>query len=177
MYNYNSLGDLKFVPVVTGDPVSSGISTGVATVIATIMNSINKGKPNPNDWQGWSALDQQIGAPQGTNALQWVILDGDSVQNEALNIVQWIKNYGIKNLIGYSNWFKREITIDDIANKIARGGYPQEAAAIKQAAIIPPANNNINNLSNQVKKAGLNPFLIFALIGAGIYMFTKKKSA
>ena len=53
MNNINKVGDLVFVPVITAEPISSAIATAVATSIATIINYINKGKPNPNDWQGW----------------------------------------------------------------------------------------------------------------------------
>jgi hypothetical protein len=151
-----------------------GVDTKDVADVVTVISDLFSNKPNPNDWMGWDAADINIGAPKGTNALQWVILDGDSVQNEALNIVQYIKANGTKNLIGYSTWFKRDITIDDIANKIARGGYPQEAAAIKAAAK-PSLTNLFAPSAPGSTKAGMNIWLTLGLAGAAIFLITKMK--
>lgn len=153
------------------NPISAGLKA-IETLTALFAN-----KPNPNDWVGWDALDQQIGAPTGTNVLQWVILDGDSVQNEALNIVSYIKSKGLNNLVGYSTWFKRTITIDDIADKLARGGFPQEAAAIKASYyanpnVIPAGGGSPTGAS---KTAGMNIWVTLALAGAAIFAITKMK--
>jgi len=145
----------------------------IADVIKTLAN-LFANKPNPRDWVGWDALDQQIGAPTGTNVLQWVILDGDSVENEALNIVSYIKSKGLNNLIGYSTWFKRTITIDDIADKLRRGGFPQEAAAIKATYYAKPPIPSGGNLPTG-SKAGINIFITLALVGAAIFAITKLK--
>lgn len=151
-----------------------GVDTKDVADVVNVLTNLFADKPNPNDWMGWAALDINIGAPKGTNALQYVILDGDSVQNEALNIVQWIKTYGIKDLVGYSSWFKRDITIDDIANKIARGGYPQEAAAIKAAA-----KTSVNNLfapsAPGSTKAIMNIWVTLGIAGAAIFLISKMK--
>ena len=149
------------------------IAADAALIIAQIdlMFSLFKNKPNPNDWMGWDALDVKIGAPSGTNVLQWVILDGDSVQNEALNIVSYIKAKGLSKLLGYSTWFNRTITINDIADKLARGGFQQEAAIIRAGKQISPVIPGTTDTT----KAGMNIWVILALAGAGIYFISKKK--
>lgn len=153
------------------NPVSAGLQA-IKTLTDLFAN-----KPNPTDWVGWDALDQQIGAPSGTNVLNWVINDGDSIQNEALNIASYIKSKGLDHLIGYSTWFKRNITIEDIANKLMRGGYPQEAAAIKASYyanpnVIPAGGTAPTGAS---KTAGMNIWVTLALAGAAIFAITKMK--
>jgi hypothetical protein len=137
-----------------------------------LVTELFANKPNPNDWMGWDALDVKIGAPSGTNVLQWVILDGDSVQNEALNIVSYIKAKGLSKLLGYSTWFNRTITINDIADKLARGGFQQEAAIIRSGKQITPVTPGT---TPGTKVAGMNIYVILALAGAAIYFITKKK--
>ena len=60
------------------DPITIGIKI-VTSAIPFIIAAINRGKPNPNDWQGWNALDSQMGFPIGTNVTGWIIKDGDSI--------------------------------------------------------------------------------------------------
>jgi hypothetical protein len=158
------------------------VAADAALLIAQIdlMFSLFKNKPNPNDWMGWDALDIKIGAPIGTNALQWVILDGDSVQNEALNIVSYIKANGTKNLLGFSKWFNRTITINDIADKLARGGFLEEANYIKLQNL--PAVTNVTTpvqtitpISNTPTQTKINIWVTLGLFGAGLFLISKMK--
>ena len=158
------------------------VAADAALLIAQIdlMFSLFKNKPNPNDWMGWDALDVKIGAPFGTNALQWVILDGDSVQNEALNIVSYIKANGTKNLLGFSKWFNRTITINDIADKLARGGFLEEANYIKLQNL--PAVTNVTTpvqtitpISNTPTQTKINIWVTLGLFGAGLFLISKMK--
>jgi len=158
------------------------IAADAALIIAQIdlMFSLFKNKPNPNDWMGWDALDVKIGAPIGTNALQWVILDGDSVQNEALNIVSYIKANGTKNLLGFSKWFNRTITINDIADKLARGGFIEEANYIKLQNL-PVVNDvkepvqTIKTITNTPTQSKMNIWVTLGLFGAGLFLISKMK--
>jgi len=158
------------------------IAADAALIIAQIdlMFSLFKNKPNPNDWMGWDALDVKIGAPIGTNALQWVILDGDSVQNEALNIVSYIKANGTKNLLGFSKWFNRNITINDIADKLARGGFIEEANYIKLQNLpvvtnVTPPVQTITPITNTPTQSKMNIWVTLGLFGAGLFLITKMK--
>ena len=155
------------------------VAADVALVLAQIdlMFSLFKNKPNPNDWMGWDALDVKIGAPIGTNVLQWVILDGDSVENEALNIVSYIKANGTKNLLGYSKWFNRTITINDIADKLARGGFIEEANYIKlqNLPVVNAPQKTNTPISNTPTQSKMNIWVTLALFGAGLFLITKMK--
>ena len=155
------------------------IAADAALIIAQIdlMFSLFKNKPNPNDWMGWDALDVKIGAPIGTNALQWVILDGDSVQNEALNIVSYIKANGTKNLLGFSKWFNRTITINDIADKLARAGFIEEANYIKlqNLPIIVEPQKTSTLITNTPTQSKMNIWVTLGLFGAGLFLISKMK--
>jgi len=160
-----------------------GVDSKDASNIVNDLTKLFANKPNPTDWKGWDALDVQIGAPTGTNALQWVILDGDSVQNEALNIVAYIKAKGTQNLLGYSNWFKRDITIADIADKLRRGGFPSEAKALLNSGYIDTTiSTNTGSGANVpvtqapgTTQAGMNIWVTVAIAGAAIFALTKLK--
>jgi hypothetical protein len=155
------------------------VAADAALIIAQIdlMFSLFKNKPNPNDWMGWDALDVNIGAPIGTNALQWVILDGDSVQNEALNIVSYIKANGTKNLLGFSKWFNRNITINDIADKLARGGFIEEANYIKlqNLPVVVEPQKTSTPIANTPTQSKMNIWVTLGLFGAGLFLISKMK--
>jgi len=130
--------------------------------VSTLVNLFSN-KPNPNDWQGWDALDVRIKAPRGTNAINWIINDGDSVQNEALNLVRYIQANGTNNILGFSTWFNRNITIEDLADKLSRGGFQQEARELVQQSksIIPGGTSS---------KAGMNILLTLGLVAGGFLL-------
>lgn len=167
-----TINDAANVAQSSGDPVAMAAGT-VVNLLANLFGN----KPNPNDWMGWGALDSKIGAPFGTNAQNWVINDGDSVQNEALNIVRWIEANGIESVINYSTWFKRNITLNDLQNKLSRAGYTREAQEFKTLAENSPTIKRelINPNGGGTTKAGMNIYITLALVAAGIYFVTKKK--
>lgn len=161
--------------------------------ISSIITNLFGNKPNPNDWQGWARLDAQIGAPIGTNARSFVFKDGDSVSNEAINLIRWIENNGLQTVLGWDSWHKRDITLQELTNKLQRGGYPQEAQQLLQQGNsiinkIAPVNvptsgggfnntgsglNMLNNTGTQ--RAGLSPILLIGLAGAAAYFIFGKK--
>jgi len=166
MYHNKQIG----IPV---DPISLGIEV-VMAAIPFIMNAINKGKPSPNDWQGWVALDSKNGQPIGTNAITWIIKDGQSIQNEALNILQYIRNYGTQDVLTYNSYYNRTITADDLANKLRRGGYENEAKQLIQQVQVPaPVQAASNILSNLTKSP--SSLLLYLGIGLGLFLILKKK--
>jgi Na+-driven multidrug efflux pump len=181
MNNINKVGDLVFVPVITAEPISSAIATAVATSIATIINSINKGKPNPNDWQGWVSLDKKNGQPIGTNVITWIIKDGQSIENEALNILQYIRNYGTQDVLTYNSYYNRTITADDLADKLRRGGYENEAKQLIQQiqpqVPLQAANNIVDNVSRGITNVtkSTSSLLLYLGIGLGLFLILKKK--
>ena len=161
---------IKVPPV---DPISIGINI-VMAAIPFIMNAINKGKPSPNDWQGWVALDSKNSQPIGTNAITWIIKDGQSIQNEALNILQYIRNYGTQDVLTYNSYYNRTITADDLADKLRRGGYENEAKQLIQQVQVPaPVQAASNILSNVTKST--SSLLLYLGIGLGLFLILKKK--
>lgn len=108
---------------------SAGVPFGNA--IGSIIGNILKGQDPDTHWEGWEALDKKIGAPLGTNAQNWVINNGDNPKSEALNILRWIQKYGINTVVNYSNWFKRNITMNDIVKKFESVGMYNEANQLK----------------------------------------------
>ena len=165
-YKPNTIGDLKFVPIITGDPISSAIATAAATTVASIIDSINKGKPNPNDWIGWNELDNKKGFPIGTNAVSWILNDGQSIQNEALNILQYIQNYGYNNVLTYNSYYQKTITANDLANKLRRGGYVNEANQLLQP---PTSVQSVTNVLSNNKN-----LLLYGGIALAILLLIKK---
>jgi len=136
------------------------------SAIPYVLNSINRGKPNPNDWMGWNALDGEKGYPIGTNAISWIINDGQSIQNEALNILQYIQNYGYDNVLTYNSYYQRTITANDLANKLRRGGYINEANQLLTPTT--PVQSVTNVLSNNKN------LLLYGGIALAILLIIKK---
>jgi len=159
-----------------GIGVTDDIKTGIE--IISQITELFKSKPSPNDWVGWDEQDRQNGLWDGSSVRGWVLNDGDSVQNEALNIVSYINakgldiltNTGHPTTIPGTGW--RDVTVEEIANKLTRGGYPNEAQAILQKK-----NNPIVDLLSPGKttKASTNMFVTLGLVGAGIFLLTKMK--
>jgi hypothetical protein len=147
---------------------------GWGTAISSVLK-IFKGfgnVPNPNDWQGWAALDSRGGFQIGTNAATWVLQDGDSTQNEAVNLISWINNYGIETIVNENPHIKARfgkfITVQDLANKLKRAGFTQEADDVVKAA----TTQNLPGTPGAMT-GGTNMFVTLALVGAGIFAISK----
>lgn len=146
------------IPIVT-DGFNSGVLSGIFG-----------NKPDPNDWKGWDELDRSIGAPSGDSPSYWVLNDGDSVQNEAANIVSYIKNKpnGLQNMLN-SNWGKTknpDLFLQLLYDKLQRGGYA-DAAALIQASLnnTSEPNSNIGNTGSGFVAGGFNPNSGSGLVG------------
>ena len=146
---------------------------GWGTAISSVLK-IFKGfgnVPNPNDWQGWAGLDSRGGFMIGTNAATWVLQDGDSTQNEAVNLISWINNYGIDTIVNENSHIKARfgkfITVNDLANKLRRAGFNQEADEIIKAA------TQQEKQGGGTMTGGTNMLVTLALVGAGIFAISK----
>lgn len=75
--------------------VAAGVDSqlpGASALVKPLFNlfsSVFGNKPNPNDWQGWDAQTAPIA---GKSAAWWTITDGDSPQNEMVNVLSYMKN-------------------------------------------------------------------------------------
>ena len=144
----------------------------------------------PNSWKNWDNQDKYTGNEKGTRA-QLVVLQDSNSQNatdlkdsdlfiETLDLIQYIINNGIdivlrkNSVIQYR--FGKVPTIEDIASKISRAGFPDQALRFKEEfkrQTVKAPTEEIT-LTNNTKKAGFNYFLIIGLIGAAFLMFKKK---
>lgn len=188
----NTIKNLTGAAGATGIPV---VST-VASAIALLSNLVKSDHGTVNDWQGWNAQMDKRGLPHGTPANYLAKYDGDAgVDIEAVNMIQWIANNSLNEVLGYNAWNKQTVTIDDVVNKITRGGYPKEAQALKNAyyGIATPSSLPVGpsgsgpqrpdsypagNDNGATQTAGLNIYVTLALVGAAIFAISKmKKSA
>ena len=183
-------GILKTITNLTGAVSSTGIPivSTVASAIALLSNLVKSDHGTVNDWKGWNAQMDQRGLPHGTPANYLAKYDGDAgVDVEAVNMIQWIANNSLDEVLGYNAWNKQTVTIDDVVNKITRGGYPKEAQALKnayygiatpQSGGTTPSGGAIPTGGSSATTAGMNIYVTLALVGAAIFAITKmKKSA
>ena len=145
----------------------------VSAAISLVSNIVGSGGPNPNDWKGWHS--------DGSDARHWILNDGDSVPNEAVNVLKYIQAHGMATLLS-GDAANRAVTVSEIANKLSRGGFGAQAAQFLQTNMgsggstshtIDPVTGlpqpNYSNKSN-------NNLILFGVIGAGaLYFITKKK--
>lgn len=145
-----------------------GWGTAIASVLKIFQGFGNV--PNPNDWMGWEGLDRKGGFQLGTNAATWVLQDGDSVQNEAVNLISWIGRYGIETIVNQNEHIKlrfgKYITVTDLINKLKRGGYTQEAQILEDSLKEKQTGTGVFTGSS-------NMWVTLALVGAGIFAITK----
>jgi len=155
-------------------PAGANPYVAAGSALVSTLTSLFASTPNPNDWMGWEALDRGAQQPVGTQAANWALTDGDSIKNEALNIVEWIKSKGIDTVLA-DNFaikakFGRNATLSDITDKLTRGGYPEEArqfaASFNQSGILPGGSTT---------KAGTNMLITLALVGAAAFLLLKKR--
>lgn len=159
-----------------------GVDTDDVADVANILSDIFSNRPNPNDWKGWETQEQSQGMPLGTSANFFTKYDGDSIQNEAINIINWIKQYGINTVVGYNSWNKWTVTLEDIAAKIKRGGMEKEASDFIKASKSSSKNNQTNKYTDQTgvntqdsTQAGMNIYVTLGLVGVGIYLISRMK--
>lgn len=146
---------------------------GWGTAISAVLKVFNFGKvQSPDFWRGWADLDRRGGLMVGTNAATWVLQDGDSVQNEGVNLISWINNYGIDTIVNENAHIKQRfgkfVTVQDLANKLRRGGFNEEADAVLKAATAMPGGGG-----GAMTMGGGNMLVTLLLVGAGVFAISK----
>ena len=154
-------GALKSVPILNT----------VLAVLPLFAKLFSGSGPNPQDWRGWTPGDVK----------QWVANDGDSIQNEAVNINSYITAHGLTDIIDSDAFGRKRVTIVQIADKYNRAGFPSQAAALLSAYNgAGTGSTNVNLLPGQTSPvmAGQNKIFTYAIVGAGLFlayqMFKKK---
>lgn len=137
-------------------PAAKKLTVDTAVKILGVITDIFKKRPSPNDWKGWEKQDKERGSAVGVSAQHWTLNDGDSIPNEALNILSWMKHYGVDTVIGYDSWHKKNVTKKDIADKLRRGGFHAEAEGfdnIQQTEIkTAPVSSFFGNIETSIFK-------------------------
>lgn len=128
---------------------------GSGAVVNFLSGIFGGNKPNPNDWQGWDALDSQYNSPPGTSPAHWVLNDGDSVPNEAGNILSYIKNKNsglqkvVEAIMATAN-IDASQALERLYTKLTKGGFAQEAAALRAGLAPRPVNTNVGTVQSAV---------------------------
>jgi hypothetical protein len=134
----------SFLPNFQRDWISDAAGNGAVQTAANaaipgsgailgLLGNLFGSKPNPNDWKGWDAQDSQNSRPPGTSVAWWIITDGDSVQNEALNAISYMrtKTQGVQKVYEAAqevyNLNAAQFTAK-LVSKLNRAGYASEAA-------------------------------------------------
>lgn len=177
---YSRVGDIKFVPVVTGDPISSLIATGVASSISSLFSSLQRPAGKARDVI--NAVKNQIQGLDARNRLASVI--AGSKQNfkaadvDVQELLLWYRK-------SYPNDFQSLLPEDMIFWNEYLDGYrnrflldrPDLQDFLNQSYFTNSEINYSKQLSSPstTKKAGLNMFLTIALVGAGLFLILKQK--
>lgn len=148
-----------------------GVDTDDVADVFSFATKFFGNRANPEDWRGWDEQDRANGQWVGSSVRGWVLNDGDDPRNEAVNIVSYIKANGLKNLTNSGHpttivgqgW--RDVTIDEIENKLQRAGFYDEADQFKRSAINTPINSN-PMLSNQNTTSGGSSNTLLYIAGA-----------
>ena len=160
------------VNVATGNWIAAGMQLGQA------LSSLFGRRDAPGDyWKAWERIDQQYSNPIGSSAQHWIMIDGDSVQNEALNLISYIQNNDpdLVKVLSPNRVTMRDTgryaTFEDLLDKLRRGGFRTEADQIK--AVYDQLNAPPDKPGTT--KAGMNILLTVGLVGAAAFFLLKKK--
>jgi hypothetical protein len=185
MYNYynnnKQIGDIKFVPVVTSEPISSLIATAVASTISSIFSSLKRPAGEARDVI--AAVKNQIQGVDARNRIALVIAGSQKNFKAADVDVQEMLLWYRKN---YPNDYQQLMPEDMIFFNQYLDGYrtrflldrPDLQKFLDSSYFTESEINYSKQLSSPLsttKKAGLNIFLTIALVGAGIFLLIKQK--
>jgi len=183
--DYTSIGKSRMVFGIG----SNGESSTDWGSIAQQVFSLFQKRANPNDFQGWDALDRRIGALKGNSAAYWVINDGDSIANEAANILSYIQlapnNLNDMIVAAKAYGLDERTFLAALQSKLGRGAT---VPANLQGATLDQFIKIIKGITGGggkrdgdelpppiTRTAGFSPLIILALIGAGAAFFLRKK--
>jgi hypothetical protein len=184
MYNYynnnKQVGDIKFVPVVTSEPISSLIATAVASTISSIFASLKRPAGEARDVI--AIVKNQIQGTDARNRLALVVAGSQknfkAADVDVQEMLYWYRN-------NYKNDFETLMPEDMIFWNQYLDGYrerflltrPDLQKLLDESYFTNEQINYSKQLSSPLstKKAGLNMFLTIALVGAGIFLLIKQK--
>jgi hypothetical protein len=182
MYNYyprrEKVGDIKFVPVVTSEPISSLVATAVASTIASIFSSLQRPAGQARDVI--SAVKNQIANVDARKRIALVIAGSQknfkAADVDVKEMLLWYRE-------NYKNDFQTLLPQDMVYWNDYLDGYrerfllsrPDLQEILDQSYFNKNEINYSTQLSSPSKKAGINIFATLAIVGAGLFLLLKKK--
>lgn len=153
-----------------------GVDTEDVGDIFNIVTKLFNRDVQTEYWKAYDAQDQASNQWPGSTARGYVLNDGDSPSNEAINLVYYIKQNGLEKLLNSghpvtvpgSGW--RDVTIEEIAKKFEKGGLVQEAQQLRAAASNKPSPFNPTGAT--LPQAGLDTPKL--LLYAGVALVAAK---
>lgn len=172
------------------DPATAAaIAQAAPKVIELIKGLFGGGRPNPNDWKGWDALDAKWGFKPGTQAAVWAVRVGDSAPNEVSNVLSYIQNVRNGDMSFLADTSEPPVQPDAFKAKLLKGGVaPEQAQQLYYAldavyhpekytsTTSPGGGTNVtpNNGSSGSKSNTVWIVLGALAVGGGIYLATRK---
>lgn len=119
-------------PLALIDPTGGFLSNLISSI------KIRRRGCSSEDWQGWDEQDRKNLQGVGSSVRGYVLRDDRDAACEAANVIAYIQANGLDNLllngpaetIPGTAW--RNVTIKEIADKLRRGGMPNEANQFEQ---------------------------------------------
>jgi len=188
MYNNynrkNKVGDIKFVPIVTTDPITSLIATGIASGVSSLFASLKH--PVKDSRKRIEIGKSQISTMDARTRLASIIsINNQNNQTMDVSIPEWLLWYR-KN---YPNDFQQLLPedliywnsyLDSVYNNYNIANFPKLVDLLNQSYFTKSEldySKQLSSPSTTTKKAGMNIFLTIALVGAGLFLLLKRKKA
>ena len=185
MYNYyirkDKVGDIKFVPVVTSDPITSLIATGIASGVSSLFASLKH--PVKDSRKRIEIGKNQILTMDPRTRLASIIsINDQNNQTMDVSIPEWLVWYRKNYPNDYQGLLVEDMTywntyLDNVYNQYNIGNYPSLVDQLKQAYFTQAQIDYSKQLSSPstTKQAGMNIFMTLALVGAGLFLLLKPK--
>jgi hypothetical protein len=177
-YNNKNIGDIKFVPVVTSEPMSSLVATAIATTVASIFSSLQR--PAGKAREVIAVVKEQIKNQDARTRLATVI--GGSKQNfksadvDVNEMLLWYRE-------NYPNDYMELTSEDKMFWNTYLDTY-RERFLLNRPDLQEKYLNRSYFTWDQInykpetpgtQKAGFNMWITLALVGAGIFALSKMK--
>lgn len=179
-YNtYNQVGDIKFVPVPSSDPMTALVASAVASTVASIFASLQHPARDARDVI--ADVQRKIPTMDARNRLATVIAGSKrnfkAADVDVNELLFWYKQ-------NYPNDFKELSAEDKIFWNQYLDNYRQNFLLQRQDLqnqYLDPAYFSNSEISYAPPgtpgstKASMNMFVTLALVGAGLFLILKKK--
>ena len=97
--------------------------------------------------------------------------------NEAINIISYINAHGLQDITNSDAFGRDRVTIQQIASKLSRGGFPTQAQALLNGGSISTGTNTsagsmvrplLNNTANDINQTSGSNNTLLLLGGAAV---------